>query len=154
MSYCTVDEVCSEFPRFLRNQEGSVSDAQIAAWLEQSAARIDAALAERGIIPSAMVLTAGQSDWLAALNQDAGVGKLGVTLQGNVTMQPGEYSLPANRWRNFEKTLGAIKDGTYDKFFGIAAGPSFGGVGGAEVPKEETPETLGDNRAFGKNQMF
>lgn len=154
MSYCTVADVCSEFPRFVRAQEGSVSDAQILAWLEQYAARIDSALAERGILPGQMTLTSAQSAWLEALNQDAGVGKLGLTLQGNVTMQPGEYSLAAGRLRSYERTLAGIKDGTYDAFWGVGTSSKFGGVAGAEVPKEDTPEALEENRSFGKDQDF
>ena len=153
MAYSTVDEVCSEFPRFQRDQEGSVSDAQIANWLTGFAARIDSALGERGIVVANIVLSAAQAAWLAALNQDAGVGKLALTLQGAVTLQPGEYSLPAARLRQYEKVLAGIHDGVYDKFWGISGG-KFGGVGGAEVAKTDTPEALGENKAFGKNQEF
>jgi len=154
MSYSTVDEVCSEFPRFQRNQAGSVSDAQIAGWLAGFAARIDSALAERGIVVADLTLTAAQAAWLAALNQDAGVGKLGVVLQGNVTMQPGEYSLAAARGRQYEKVLAGVHDGVYDKFWGIQTKSKFGGVGGAEVAKTDTPEALGENRAFGKDDVY
>ena len=154
MSYCTVDQVCSEFPRFQRGQEGSVSDAQILDWLTGYAARIDSALAERGIVVADLVLTAAQSAWLAALNQDAGVGKLGVALQGNVTMQPGEYSLAAARLRQYEKILAGIKDGTYDKFWGIATTSKFGGVAGGETTPGETAEDRGENKDFSKGQLF
>jgi len=154
MSYSTVDEVCSEFPRFQRNQAGSVSDAQVADWLEQFAARIDSALAERGIIVANLTLTAAQAAWLANLNQNAGCAKLGLVLQGTVTLQPGEYSLAASRMRDFEKVLRQVSEGVYDKFWGIQTTSKLGGVAGAEVAKEDTPEALGDNRAFGKNQEF
>ena len=159
MSYCTIDDVVKAFPNFQRNATGSVQDADIEKWIANWAARIDAALAERGVNLDTFVASARQLALLAALNEDGAVAELGSALQGTLTLQPGEYSVPASRRRSAEAALKQIIAGGCDVLFGMAtATPAttskFGGIGGAETAKEDTPEALEENRAFGKNQEF
>ena len=155
MSYATVDEVCAAFPTFQRGATGSISDAQIQKWVDDWAARIYSAVLARGADLATLVLTAVQTNFLRGLNVDGGVAELGAALQGSLTLQPGEYSLAAARRRSAERTLKQISDGEHDTLFGVEVeGAKFAGVAGAETTVDETPEDLGENRGFGKNQEF
>ena len=158
MSYCTVDQVCSEFPRFVRNAAGSIQDLQIQQWLDQAAARINAALAQRGIgqfingvFTPVNPFGQGQLDWLTSLNLDAGIGRLGTVFQAQVTMQPGEISIAGQRLKQFETTLNDLRNGRYDNVFGMAS--RITGTAGAEAD-HTTPRERGDNTPFGMNQKF
>lgn len=151
MSYCTIGDVCKAFPTFQRNRVNSPQDVDIDKWIANWAARIDAALEGRGLNLDTFVPSARQAAFLAAINENGAVAELGSALQGALTLQPGEYSLPAERRRQAEAMLKQIAAGAYDKLFGVKASGSFGGIGGAETDKADTPEALGDNRAFGRN---
>jgi hypothetical protein len=155
MSYCTVDEVCAAFPTFERGATGSISDAQIQKWIDDWAARIYSAVLARGADLATLVLTATQTNFLRGLNVDGGVAELGAALQGSLTLQPGEYSLAAARRRSAERTLREISEGNHDTLFGVETkGAKFAGVGGAETDAADTPETLGENRSFGKGDEY
>jgi len=151
MSYCTVDDVAASFPRFVRNAVGSISDAQIQGWIDDHAARIRSTLMMRGVDPAAMTLTTDQSNFLRSLNRDAGIAELGSALEGNLTLQPGEYSLAAARRRSYEQTLADIKRAAYDQFF--AQTSRLVGTAGANMD-QSSPEERQENRSFGKNQVF
>lgn len=155
MSYATVDEICAAFPTFVRAAPGSVADAQIQKWIDDWAARIDSALLERGVNLATFVPTTRQANFLRGINVDGAVAELGAALQGTLTLQPGEYSLPAARRRSAERTLKQMAEGEHDALFGLEAeGMKFAGVGGAETTVDETPEDRGENRSFGKGQEF
>lgn len=151
MGYCIVDDVASAFPRFVRNAAGSISDAQIQGWIDDHAARIRSTLLLRGIDPATMTLTTDQSNFLRSLNRDAAIAELGSALEGNVALQPGEYSLAAARRRSYEQVLADVKKAVYDPMFGQTS--RVVGTAGASTDKS-TPEERSENRSFGKNQIF
>ena len=97
MSYCTVDDVCTAFPRFVRNAAGSISDTQIQDWIDDRKARIRGAFLARLIDPDTLALTVDAGNFLRALNRDGAIADLGDALQGDVTLQPGEYSLAGSQ---------------------------------------------------------
>jgi hypothetical protein len=159
MAYCTVDDVCTAFPRFVRNAAGSIQDTQIQDWIDDRKARIRSALYARAIDPDAMQLTPDQANFLRALNRDGAIADLGDALQGTVSLQPGEYSLASERRKSFERQIAEIKQGLYDKFFApiiaktVEIEPTFGGIGGGETD-HSTAFDRGENKAFSKNQTF
>ena len=53
MGYCTVDDVCSAFPRFVRNAAGSIQDSQIQGWIDDRKARIRSVSMMRNFDPDA-----------------------------------------------------------------------------------------------------
>lgn len=159
MGYTTVDDVCAAFPRFQRNQEGSVSDAQIQGWIDDRAARISSSFLGRGIDLAALVLSADQASFLRALNRDGAISDLSDSLQAGVTLAPGEQSLGQQHRSTFERVLKEIAAGLHDKFFSTVARtteikPLFGGTGGAETMDGETPADRGENRSFGKDDVY
>lgn len=162
MGYCAITDVVAAFPNFVRNATGSIQDSQIQSWIDQHAARINAALAQRGInassgvLPNGQALSADQSNWLIILNADAAIGEMGRALEGNVTFQPGEISLVAGRRKNYETTLNDIRGGRYDAYFGqVSRFTNTGtyGFGGAEAD-DSTPAERGENRAFGRKMKI
>jgi len=158
MSYCTVDDVCSAFPRFVRNAPNSIQDAQIQDWIDDRKARVRSALYARAIDPDAMELTPDQANFLRALNRDGAVADLGDALQGNVALQPGEYSQAAERRKSFERQIAEIKQGLYDKFFSqlartVEIEPTLGGIAGGETDRS-TAFDRGEDKAFSKNEVF
>jgi len=158
MSYCTVDDVCSAFPRFVRNAPNSIQDTQIQGWVDDRKARIRSVLYARGIDPDALELTTDQANFLRALNRDGAIGDLADALEGNVSLQPGEYSQAAARRKSFELQILEIKQGLYDKFFSVLAKtveiePTLGGTAGGETD-HSTALQRGEDKAFSKNQVF
>jgi hypothetical protein len=158
LGYCTVDDVCTAFPRFVRNVANSIQDSQIQDWIDDRKARIRSSLYARGIDPDALTLTPDQANFLRALNRDGATADLGDALQGNVTLQPGEYSLAGERRKSFELQIKEIKQGLYDKFFSAIARtveiePTFGGTAGGETDRS-TAMDRDENKAFSKDQTF
>jgi len=158
MSYCTVDDVCTAFPRFVRNAANSIQDSQIQGWLDDRKARIRSALYARGIDPDAMTLTTDQANFLRALNRDGGVADLVDALQGNVSLEAGEESEATARWKSFELQIAEIKQGLYDKFFSqlartVEIEPTLGGTAGGETDRS-TAQDRSENKSFSKDQVF
>jgi hypothetical protein len=158
MSYCTVDDVCTAFPRFVRNAAGSVQDTQIQGWIDDRKARIRGAFLARLIDPDAVTLTADQANFLRALNRDGAIADLGDALQSELTLQPSEYSLAGSHRQGFERQIKEIKEGLYDALFSTLARhveiePLLGGIGGGETDRS-TALDRGENKAFSKNQTF
>jgi len=158
MSYCTVDDVCTAFPRFVRNVAGSVQDAEIQDWINDRKARIRGALLARLIDPDAMTLTTDQNNFLRALNRDGAIADLGDALQGNLVLQPGEYSLAGKHRETFERQIKEIKDGLFDALFAALARhveiePLLGGIAGGETDRS-TAFDRGEDKAFSKNETF
>ena len=158
MSYCTVDDVCTAFPRFARNAPNSIQDTHIQDWIDDRKSRIRSALYARATDPDAMQLTPDQANFLRALNRDGAVADLGDALEGNVSLQPGEYSQAAARRASFERQISEIKQGLYDKFFSplaktVEIEPTLGGTAGGETDRSTAFER-GENKAFSKDQTF
>ena len=158
MSYCTVDDVCSAFPRFVRNAPNSIQDAQIQDWIDDRKARIRSALYARGIDPDAMALTTDQANFLRALNRDGAIADVADALQGNVSLQAGEESEATQRRKSYELQIAEIKQGLYDKFFSqlartVEIEPTLGGTAGGETDRSTAPER-GENKSFSKDQVF
>ena len=158
MSYCTVDDVCTAFPRFVRNAPNSIQDTQIQDWIDDRKARIRSAFYARNIDPDAMSLTTDQANFLRALNRDGAIGDLGDALQGNLSLQPGEYSLAGSHRKSFELQIKEIKEGLYDKIFAAIARtveiePLLGGIAGGETDRS-TAQDRGENKPFSKDEVF
>jgi len=158
MSYCTVDDVCTAFPRFVRNAPNSILDMQIQDWIDDRKARIRSALYARAIDPDAMELTPDQANFLRALNRDGAVADLGDALQGSVSLQAGEDSHAAERRKSFERQIAEIKQGLYDKIFSplaktVEIEPTLGGTAGGETDRS-TAQDRCENKAFSKDQVF
>ena len=158
MSYCTVDDVCPVFPRFVRNAANSIQDAQIQGWIDDRKARIRAALYARGIDPDAMTLTTDQANFLRALNRDGAVADLADALEGNVSLEAGEESEASARRKSFELQIAEIKQGLYDKFFSqlartVEIQPTLGGTAGGETD-QSTAQDRRENKSFSKDQVF
>ena len=156
MGYCSVSEVVKPYPSFVRNAPGSVQDSDIEGWIEAWASKIHSAFLTRGVDLDTLTPTQRQSAFLGSINMDGAAADLGQALQGPITLQPGEFSIPAARRRSAERMLKEIAEGMHDALFGLGGGATatFGGVGGAERAKEDTPEALDENKSFGKNQKF
>jgi hypothetical protein len=156
--YCTVDDVTSAFPQFKRNAPGSIQDPTIQGWIEDHASRIDAALAARGV--EGTLTGVGQVAFLKGLNRSCAIADLGVALQETATLQPGESSLADHHCKRCDDALEAILAGHYDKLLlpetAVTAnvGRGVDGIAGAETDPDSTPRSRGENRAFGKNQVF
>jgi hypothetical protein len=153
-----VDDVCTAFPRFVRNATGSIQDAQIQGWIDDRKARIRGAFYARNIDPDAMTLSTDQANFLRALNRDGAIADLGDALQGNVSLQPGEHSLAGARRKSFELQIQEIKEGLYDKIFAAIARtveiePLLGGIAGGETDRS-TAFDRGEDKSFSKNQVF
>jgi hypothetical protein len=158
MAYCTVDDVCTAFPRFVRNAPNSIQDTQIQDWIDDRKSRIRSAFYARNIDPDAMTLTTDQASFLRALNRDGAIADLGDALQGNISLQPGEYSLASARRKSFELQIKEIKEGLYDKIFSAIARtveiePLLGGIAGGETD-HSTAQDRGEDKAFSKNEIF
>jgi hypothetical protein len=158
MVYTTIDDVCASFPSVQRNAPGSVQDDQIQDWIDDWKARIRGAFLSRNIDPDALTLTADQMNFLRGLNRDGAIAELGDAVQGVITLQPSELALVGARRRSCERVVEQIKQGLYDVMFSglarhVEIEPLFGGIGGAETD-ESTPQDRGENRAFGKDQVF
>ncbi len=158
MSYCTVDDVCTAFPRFARNAANSIQDTQIQDWIDDRKARIRGAFLARLIDPDTLALTADAANFLRALNRDGAIADLGDALQGDVTLQPGEYSLAGAHRQSFERQINEIKQGLYDALFSglarhVEIEPLLGGTAGGETDRS-TAFDRGEDKAFSKNQVF
>jgi hypothetical protein len=158
-SYCTVDDVCSAYPGFQRGQQGSVSDAQIQAWVDDRKARLRSCFLQRGIDPDALTLTDDQAAFLRGINAAPVIAQLGDAIQAQQSGASAELSLAGAANRRFEAVLKEIQAGLHDRMFSTVARtadiePQFGGIGGAETTEGETPEDRDENRSFGKDQVF
>ena len=158
MSYCTVNDVCTAFPRFQRNVAGSIQDSDIQGWIDDHKARIRMAFLARLIDPDAMALTTDQTNFLRALNRDGAIADLGDALQGNIALQPGEFSLSGERRKSFERQIEEIKQGLADALFAAVARhveiePLLGGTAGGETDRSTAFER-DEDKAFSKNQVF
>ena len=65
MSYCTVDDVCTAFPRFVRNAANSIQDTQIQDWIDDRKARIRGAFLARLIDPDTLDTYGGRREFSA-----------------------------------------------------------------------------------------
>lgn len=159
--YCTADDVCRPFPQFQRGVAGSISDDDIQNWILNRKARIRSVMLSRQKYdPDTATLTTDQAAFLRSLNQLGSSADLGRALQGTVTLQPGEYSVPAADGRTFEAILKEIQAGVHDALFqptisrSTDVQPLFKGTGGAEVDPLQTPATAYQTRFFGRSQVF
>jgi len=159
-AYCTVLDVCTAFPQFQRASPGSIGDTDIQGWINDCKSRIRSALLTPGFETDTATLTTDQKRFLRGLNRDGAIADLGDSLTATITLQPGEISLAAARRKSFETVLKELMDGKHDRLFqpDIAATanvePMMDGIAGAETDPIETPWDRGENRAFGKNQIF
>lgn len=159
--YCTVDQVCGAFPQFVRSVPGSIQDDDIQGWINDRKARIRSVLMSRqNYDPDAVVLTTDQANFLRALNRDGAIADLGNAMLSQVTLQPGEYSVAAGHRKSFEAVLKEIQNGLHDTLFQptisrtVDIEPLFGGIAGAETDPRQTPANAGQNRFFGRSQVF
>lgn len=176
ISYCTVDDVCSQFPRFVRAQPNSPSDAAIQTWLDDAAAYIYAQFISRKIDlaalpPATPAQQQIQTYILRSLNRESGTRDLAAVLRySTAAADVSEYSaaqeqapktpLTASRFR--DGRFSEIMRGSYDQIFmpGIArtvsVTPTIQGsiAGGDTDPSLTTPEAEGLNALFSLRQEF
>lgn len=151
-SYCTVDDVCSAFPQFQRQANGSISDTDIQRWIDEWKVTIRSEFLRRNFDPDTATLTQDQQAFLRLLNKNGAIADLGTALIATVTLQPGEHALAATRRDHVEFTLQEIREGVHDYLFNI--GTLFGGIAGAETDPRQTPASVNQNRFFGRSQVF
>lgn len=175
ISYCTVDEVCSQFPRFVRAQANSISDATIQTWLDDAAAYIYSQFLSRKIDlanlpPCTAAQTQIQTYILRSLNRESGTKDLAAILRyTTAAANTSEFSgaqedapktpLTASRFR--DGRFSEIMRGSYDQIFapGIARTVSItptiqGSIAGGDTDPTQTPETEGLNALFGLRQEY
>ena len=177
ISYCTVDDVCSQFPRFVRAQPNSIADATIQTWLDDAAAYIYAQFFSRKIdlanLPPGATTAQQQIQAyiLRSMNRDSGVKDLAAILKystnaveieqyGAPQEQGPKTPLAASRFR--DGRFSEIMRGSYDQIFmpGIArtvsVTPTIQGsiAGGDTDPSLTTPESEGLNALFSLRQEF
>lgn len=158
MAYCTTSDVESALPFFQTNQPGSVQDSQIQGWIDDRKSRIRAVLLARGIDPDTMLLTADQANWLRALNRDGAISDLYLALESTNSLQPGEAAVAKRHADEYAQVMKDLLAGLYDKLFSSLAKttdikPGFGGTAGGETDTS-TPEDRGENRSFGKDDVY
>src|SRR3954469_352086 len=143
--YCTIADVCSSFPQFVRQQTGSISDSQIQDWIDDRKVRIRSVLLTRGFDPDTPAVTGDAARFLLSLNKDGAIADLGDALQGTMTLQPGEYSLPAERRKSYERVMKELVAGAHDQLFQPTTSrtadvtPLMRAVGGAETDIVSNP---------------
>jgi hypothetical protein len=155
MGYSTVDDVCSAFPRFVRNSPGSVQDAQIQGWIDDRKARIRSVCMMRNFDPDAPpggVNSVDVTNFLRSLNREGAIGDLADALEATITTASGAVALSERHRASFEAQLAEIKAGAHDTLFGLVSRVT--GTAGADTPVGQTPEDTGQNQAFGKNTRF
>jgi len=152
MGYCTVDDVCSAFPRFVRNAAGSIQDSQIQGWIDGRKARIRSVCMMRNFDPDAQTNSADITNFLRSLNREGAIGDLADALEATITTAAGAVALSERHRGSFEAQLGEIKAGVHDTLFGQVS--RVAGTAGADTPVGETPGDTGENQAFGKNLKF
>lgn len=152
IAFCSVNDVANDYSGFVRNATSSISDIQIEGYISNWAGRIKAALKRRGVDLATFEPDEDQEAVLRAINFAGASADLGLALAGQVTLQ--QASQPAVRRREAEDGLKEIAEGLHDDLFGVRTSGSLGGIGGAEVSAEDTPEALEENRSFGKNSEF
>ncbi|PYV31447.1 MAG: hypothetical protein DMG22_16930 [Acidobacteria bacterium] len=155
MGYSTVDDVCSAFPRFVRNSAGSISDAQIQGWIDDRKARIRSVCMMRNFDPDAPpggVNSVDVTNFLRSLNREGAIADLADALEANITTAAGPVALSERHRQSFESQIAEIKSGVHDYLFGQASRVT--GTAGADTPVDQTPADTGQNQAFGKNTRF
>ncbi len=161
MSFTTIDAVAAHYPGFQRGVPNqNPSDAQIQAWIENQAARIEALALGRGFDLDALGTANPQAyALLALLNETGAAAELGdalFPLLGPDAPSAGWVNPNVLR-KSFESLLTELGRGAYDKLFvaGVRTGdvyPSFGGIAGQETDPDDSEEEI--NAAFKKNDVF
>lgn len=174
MSYCTVQDVESLFPRFVPNQAGSIQDNQIQSWLNDASGQLHAAFMQRGMdidqlgtilaplgnLTFVVLDTQDQSAVLKDLCRSYGVYKLGMAIFA--TLGPAEQAITRGSYNLWTASFKLISQGFYDMQFApgyartVDISPGFQGVAGAETENCPNPwqSPDGGNRSFWKNIVF
>lgn len=152
MGYCTVDDVCSAFPRFVRNAAGSIQDSQIQGWIDDRKARIRSVAMMRNFDTDAQVNSTDIANFLRSLNREGAIADLADALEATISTASGSVALSERHRASYEAELAEIKAGLHDFLFGLVS--RVAGTAGADTPVDQTPEDTGENQAFGKNTRF
>jgi hypothetical protein len=152
MGYCTVDDVCSAFPRFVRNAAGSIQDAQIQGWIDDRKARIRSVAMMRNFDPDAQVNSTDITNFLRSLNREGAIADLADALEATITTASGPVALSERHRASYEAQLAEIKAGVHDTLFGLVS--RVAGTAGADTPVGQTPEDTGQNQSFGRNVRY
>lgn len=174
MSYATVEDVESLFPRFVPNQVGSISDAQIQGWLDDGTSLVHSAFAVRGIdtdnlaTPLATYLgnttftvaVGDQPEVLRDMVRNYGVYKLGMAIFA--TLNAAEQSITRGAYNAWQYTMKLIAQGGFDVQFAplyarvVDISPGFVGVAGAEVDNRPSAYLPPDGlpRYYWMSQIF
>ena len=152
MGYCTVDDVCSAFPRFVRNAAGSIQDSQIQGWIDDRKARIRSVTMMRNFDPDAQANSTDVANLLRSLNREGAIADLADALEATITTAAGPVALSERHRQSFESQIAEIKNGVHDYLFGQVS--RVAGTAGADTPVGQTPDDTGQNQAFGKNDRY
>jgi hypothetical protein len=169
MAYCTVDDVCASFPRFVRQQAGSISDASIQAWLEDGSSTVHAGFFSLGLDvsnlshpkvsnPNEATPVTDQANILREIVRNYGIWRLASAIWA--TLSTTEQAMARGAYNRWSTDLKAITAGDYDSLFWkgsrtTAIEPGFDGVAGAETecgPHTSPPD--GGNWPFFSGQVF
>ncbi len=161
MPYATIDAVAAHFPGFQRGVAGqNPSDAQIQAWIEGQAARLEALATARGY-PLEGLSSANPRAYalLSLLNEIGAAADLGdalFSLLGPDASAQG-WASPAGLRRSFESMLAELSRGDYDKLFISSARtgdayPALGGIAGQETDASDPEDD--SNLSFRKNDNY
>jgi hypothetical protein len=154
--WTTVEAVCAEVPSFRRG--GRIGDAAIETWIRSIAQSIAGLMMRRGLSlnssdwqqPDPGTLLPTPSGVLELINRLGAAARLAGAMAADVSA--GEWGLTKALQRDYERELGALRDGQYDKLFRPAAATVESGtlVAGGDM----TDDSGEVERAFEKGQVF
>ena len=172
-SYCTTQDVYNQFPVFVPNQTGNVSDSVVQYWIDDAGAYIYALFLSRGINLTSIQATTGltpvQLYILRMLNRESGTKDLAAVIRySNTSADMGAFgaqqdqpktSLVANRFR--DGRFSEILRGSFDKVFlpNIARTTSIsptipGSISGGDTEPGLTAQQEGLNSFFVKSEQW
>lgn len=170
MGYCIVDDVTKSFPRFVRDQAGSIADADIQGWLDDASGTVHAAFYNRGLDvnnlphprvsdPTATTPVMDQPNILRDMVRNYGIWRLASAIWA--TLSTTEQAMARGAYNRWETTLKGISNGLYDSIFWLRSRttdvePAFSGSGGADLPGGDlnSPIDQSTSRSFWKGQNF
>jgi len=157
------------FPRFMRNQPGSITDASIQGWLNDASGTVHAAFYNRGLNtdnlshpkvsdPTQATPVTNQADILREFVRNYGIWRLASAIWATLSVT--EQSMARGAYQRWETNLKGISAGLYDSLFWLYSRttdiePAFSGIAGGETDSTPTvDEPNSDNKPFWLTQVF
>jgi hypothetical protein len=159
----------ASYPTVNRNQQGSITDAQIQGFIQDGAAFIRALFYGRGLdvanlgtpyLPSpttTQVVLPESGQFLLQMNRAYATWKVGEILHG--VLSDTEYALAKVNEQTWNDMIASSIAGLFDKIIWNMArtediGPGLVGSPGGTVPPLETPASVGYYCSFSKDMQF